>query len=105
MIRLFFRFVGLLLLAGAFVALVVDGTRSFAAGGVAIVPLGRILPLLSPEALLKLRGLIEPHVPLLWDPVLVSLLLLPSWIVLGITGIVLLALTRPRRPKIGYARR
>lgn len=105
MIRLTFRFVGLVLLAGAFAALVVDGTRSVAAGEMTLIPLGRALAAVSPEILPKLRGLVVPHLPSLWDPVLVSLFLLPTWAVLGAFGLVLLSLTRPPRPKIGYARR
>lgn len=105
MFRLAFRFIGLLVLAGAFAALVVDGTRSVAAGSIALMPLGRTLSALSPEVLTKLRALVEPRLPLLWDPVLVSLFLLPAWLVLGFVGLVLLALSRPRAPKIGYSRR
>ena len=105
MFRLFFRFLGLLVLAVAFVALVVDGTRSIAANRVDILPLGRACTLLAPDAFQKIRIAIEGHLPLLWDPILVTLLLLPSWVVLGGTGMVLLALTRRRAPIIGYSRR
>lgn len=105
MLRLFFRFVGLICLAGAFAALIVDGTRSVAAGSPAIVPLGRTASALFPDAFAKVRAVIAAHVPLLWDPALVTVLLLPSWVVLGLIGLVLMALTRPRAPKIGYSRR
>ena len=105
MLRLLLRFVGLLLLAGAFAALIVDATRSVAAGAPAIYPLGRTLSSLFPGDFLKAQAAIEAHAPLVWDPVLVSILLLPAWAVLGLGGIVILALARPPAPKIGYSRR
>ena len=105
MVRLFFRFIGLLLLAGAFVALVVDGTRSLGAGTVAIVPFGRTSSAMFPDAFAKLHQAVQTHVPLLWDPVLVTLFLLPTWLILGGFGIMVFASTRRRAAKIGYSRR
>ena len=105
MIRLVLRFVGFLVLAVAFAALIVDGTRSIAAGTPAILPLGRTTSALFPDLFVKLHAAIETHVPLLWDPVLVTVLLLPAWLVLGVLGILFIALARRPRPKIGYARR
>ena len=105
MLRFLLRLVGLLLLAGAFAAVIVDGTRSVAAGRIALMPLGRTIGAVSPEAFLKLHATIETHAPTLWDPVMVTLLLLPTWCVLGVLGLVFLALARPPQPKIGYVRR
>ncbi len=105
MLRLLFRFIGVLALAGAFAALVVDGTRSVAARSTEILSLGRTATALAPDAFVRVHEIIEVHAPLLWDPALVTILLLPSWLVLGFLGIVLLALTRRRAPKIGYSRR
>ena len=42
---------------------------------------------------------------MLWDPVLVTTLLLPTWLILGVLGILLLVITRRRPPKIGFSRR
>jgi hypothetical protein len=105
MLRLMFRFAGILLLAVAFAALIVDGTRSIAAGAAAIAPLGRIVSALFPDLFAKVHAAIESHAPLLWDPVLVTILLLPAWLVIGVVGVILVALTRRRRAKIGYSRR
>lgn len=105
MLRLLFRFVGLLILAAAFAALVVDGTRSIAAGGPAFLPLGRTLATLSPSGFQKMQDYVQTHAPKLWDPALVSILGLPAWLVLGIIGLLVFALTRRRAPKIGYGRR
>lgn len=105
MLRLMFRLVGLLCLAVAFAALIVDGTRSIAAGAAAIEPLGRTASALFPDGFAMMHTAIEGHAPYLWDPMLVTLLLLPGWLVLGALGLVLVALTRPPRAKIGYTRR
>jgi hypothetical protein len=105
MLRLIVRFAGFLCLAIAFAAAIVDGTRSIAAGASAILPLGRTLSGLFPDAFLAAHTAIATHVPLLWDPVLVAVLLLPAWVVIGLMGMVLVALTRRPRPKIGYSRR
>ena len=103
--RLSFRLAGLLLLAGAFAALVVDGTRSVAAGMLVVLPLGRTLMLVSPAGFEKFHVLVETKAPVLWDPVLATTFLLPTWLVLGVLGLVLIAMTRPRSPTIGYSRR
>ncbi|WP_158810802.1 hypothetical protein [Beijerinckia sp. L45] len=105
MLRLVFRLIGFLCLAVAFAALIVDGTRSIAAGTPAILPLGGTVSALAPDLFVRLHTGIATHAPLLWDPVLVTLLLLPAWLVIGVLGIVLVALTRRPRPKIGYSRR
>ena len=105
MLRLCFKSLGLLLLAGAFAALVVDGTRSVAAGTPALLPLGRTASALFPNAFLAMHQQVSTHAPMLWDPVMVTILLLPAWLVLGMVGLVLLAVTRRRAPKIGYSRR
>ena len=105
MLRLLFRLVGFLCLAVAFAALIVDGTRSIAAGAPAILPLGGTVSALAPELFVRMHTGIALHVPWLWDPVLVTLLLLPAWLVVGTLGILLIAVSRRRRPKIGYARR
>lgn len=103
--RLLFRFLGLLLLAGAFAALVVDGTRFIGAGTLSFMSLGRTLMAVSPQAFQKGRVFIDAKLPMLWDPVLVTILLLPTWLVLGLVGLVLLAVTRRPPPVIGYSRR
>lgn len=105
MLRLLFRSIGFLCLAVAFAALIVDGTRSIAAGAPAILPLGETISALTPDILTKMHTGIATHLPVLWDPVLVTLLLLPAWLVIGGLGILLIVLTRRPRQKIGYARR
>ncbi len=105
MLRLTFRLIGFICLALAFAAAIVDGTRSIAAGAPAIMPLGSTAAALFPALFLRFKSGVEAALPPLWDPALVTVLLLPTWLVIGVLGLLLIALTRPAREKIGYARR
>jgi len=58
------------------------------------------------NSLLLLQPAIERHVAVwLWDPVMLSILTSPTWLVLGVIGIILVLLGRKKKPLIGYARR
>ncbi len=105
MIRFLLRTVALLILAGAFVALVLDGTRSIAASGLALMDVATLLGSLAPRQLAALQPAAEQLHPLAWDPVLANILKLPSFLVLAVLGTGLLRLTRPPQPKIGFSSR
>ncbi len=105
MIRFFFRTIGFFLLAGAFAALVIDGTRSIAGGMLSWTPLGKTIAWLAPDKLAALKPSIDHFNRFLWDPLMVHLLLLPTWLVIGILGTLIMALTQKPRPKIGYSSR
>lgn len=105
MLRLLIKLIGLLLLAAAFAALVVDGTRSVAAGSISLQPLGTTFATLAPNLFQKTHETLAAKAPGLWDPLLVTLFLLPTWVVSGALGLALLALSRRPARKIGYSRR
>jgi hypothetical protein len=106
MFRLIFRFLGLLLLAAAFAALVVDGTRSIAGGALSLASFGQTMLWLMPSKFAGIEAAAQ-HVlpPLLWGPVMVRVLKMPTWVVIGVLGILLMLLTQKRGPKIGYTSR
>ena len=53
-----------------------------------------------------LQGFIERQIhPLLWDPILLHMLMLPNWLVLGLFGAGLFYLVRRRPPPIGHSNR
>ncbi|MEZ5891150.1 MAG: hypothetical protein R3D52_13450 [Xanthobacteraceae bacterium] len=105
MIRFILRFFGLWILAAAFVFLVYDGTKSIAAGIVLTKPFGETWNDINSNSLLLLQPAIERHVAVwLWDPVILSILTAPTWLVLGVIGIVLILLGRKKKPLIGYTR-
>jgi hypothetical protein len=105
MLRFFFRVVGFVLLAGAFAALVIDGTRSIAGGMLSLTPFGQTLAWLAPEKFVTLKPMIAHFSAFLWDPVMVHLFLLPTWLVVGTLGTLIMALTQKPRPKIGHSSR
>ncbi len=105
MIRFLFRFIGFWFLAGAFVALVYDGTKSIAGNAVFITKLGETWNAIHSTSLQLLQPAIERHVAeWLWDPVALTILTAPTWLVLGIIGAILALLGRKKKPLIGYGR-
>ncbi len=105
MIRFLFRFLGLISLAAGFILVVYDGTKSIAGNAIFLTTARALWELINPGGLAKLRPLIEPYAGgLLWDPVTVSILATPAWILLGLFGILLLLLGRRKKPLIGYER-
>jgi hypothetical protein len=105
MIRFLFRFLGLILLAAAFILVIYDGTKSIAGSSLSLTTVQALCGLINPGSLAKLKPLVEPYAGgLLWDPVTVSILAAPAWSLLGIAGILLLLLGRKKKPLNGYAR-
>ncbi|TCT10536.1 hypothetical protein EDC22_10534 [Tepidamorphus gemmatus] len=102
MLRFLARTIGLWLMAGALVALVVDGAKSIAAGSIVTTPLGQLWYDLDPASLNIVQAAIERHVhPGLWDPVILSILLAPTFSVIGILGVLLmLAGRRKEAPRL-----
>ena len=103
------RFIGLIALAGAFAAAVLDGARWVAAGDWAPTSTGTALYFLSPRALAGAQSFVEGHFgawgPWAWNNVLVRALLAPVVLDLVILSAILFILSRPRPPEIGRSTR
>jgi hypothetical protein len=105
MIRFLCRFIGLILLAAAFILVIYDGTKSIAANSLYITSVRALWELINAASLARLRPLIEPYAGgLLWDPATVAVLAAPSWSLLGGFGVLFILLGRRKKPLIGYAR-
>jgi hypothetical protein len=105
MFRFLFRFLGLWILAAGFIFFVYDGTKSIAGKAFYVTKLGDAWNTVHSTSLQLLQPAIERHVAVwLWDPVMLSILTAPTWLVLGIVGMLLIALGRKKKPLIGYAR-
>jgi len=105
MIRFLLRFLGLLALAAAFVALVADGTNWIAGNADPITKLGKIWYYISPTSLQLFQAGIERHVAVwLWSPGIQTVLEQPTWLVLGLVGSILILLGRKKKELIGYGR-
>jgi hypothetical protein len=111
MIRFLLRTLGVVVLAAAFIFLVIDGTKSIAANALfppLLTPLNetwtQLHEVIHAPSLLQLQGAIEQVAPWLWDPLALAVLNAPTFAVIGAIGVILMVLGRPRKPLIGYAR-
>jgi uncharacterized membrane protein YdfJ with MMPL/SSD domain len=104
MIRGFFRLVGLLLLAGAFIFMVYDGARWVADQTLRFTQFGQFWNDVHQSSQQAFRSWVERTAPWLWDSVVKLILEQPVFVVMGLLGILLMLLFRPRKPLIGYAR-
>ena len=101
MLRLLIRFLGLILLAGGFAALIVDGARSLAGDGLHVTALSEGAADLFPAQMKAFRIALEKG-PQFWSPVVFTLLLAPLSLTLTALGGLLIALSRKRRRAIDY---
>ena len=104
MIRGFFRLVGLLLLAGGFIFMVYDGARWVADQSLSFTRFGQFWNDMNQASQAAFRVWVESKAPWLWTSVVKVVLDQPVFAVLGVIGIVLMILFRPRKPLIGYSR-
>ena len=104
MIRGFFRLIGLLLLAGGFIFMVYDGARFVADQSLRFTRFGQFWNDVHQSSQQAFRTWVESHAPWLWSSIVRMVLDQPVFVVMGLLGIVLMLLFRPRRPLIGYSR-
>ena len=104
MIRGFFRLIGLLLLAGGFIFMVYDGARWVADQSLSFTRFGQFWNDMNQASQAAFRAWVESKAPWLWTSIVKVVLDQPVFAVLGIIGIVLMILFRPRKPLIGYSR-
>jgi hypothetical protein len=103
MIRFLLRFLGLWLLAGAFVALVIDGTRSVSASRFISIPVRDAWALIDPSSL---DGIQARFAGGAGEPVIGTFLAMPFFAFLALAGLVFLfAGKRKRADHIGYSSR
>jgi hypothetical protein len=104
MISFVLRFVGLWLLAAAFVFIVYDGTKSIADKQMTLTSLEKTWNEVNSSSLQALQVVIEHNAKWLWDPLIVRLLATPTWAILGVLGVLLIIGGRKKKPLIGYGR-
>ncbi len=103
MIRFLFRFTGLWLLAGAFVALVIDGTRSVSASRLVLAPVRDAWGLMDPASLDAVQKKFAGGAA---ENALGLLLAMPFFALLALAGLLLLLVGRRKRDvRIGYSSR
>ena len=103
--RFILRFIGLWLLAGAFVALIIDGTASIAGGSVRFNTFGQTWDNIHQDSKPAVKAFLDRRAgPWLWNSGVQVVLDQPTWLVLGALGTVLVLLGRKKARLIGYAR-
>ena len=97
------RVIGWILIIAALAALVYDAVGWARGDGFVMHAAGEVWYAVSPDTLNMLQAGIQRNVsPYLWDPVIVTVLLWPALLVLGVPGLLLVWLFRRRN---GYRRR
>jgi hypothetical protein len=104
MIRFLLRFVGLCLLALAFVLFVYDGTKSIANQHLVYARAAEVWAMVDQSSLNMMQNWLKQKAAWVWDPYMQAVLELPAWVLLGIVAMVLILLGRKKKPLIGYAR-
>jgi hypothetical protein len=104
MIRFVLRFLGLCLLATAFVFFVYDGTKSIANHDFIYTNVGYVWAMIDQNSLNLLQGWLKQKVAWAWDPYMQKIFDLPAWVVVGIAATILILLGRKKKPLIGYGR-
>jgi len=96
--------VGLLLLAGVFIFMVYDGARWVADQNLRFTRFGQFWNDIHQSSQNAFRTWVEGMAPWLWSGFVRVVLDQPVFAVLGLLGIVLMLVFRPRKPLIGYSR-
>lgn len=99
MIRFLLRLLGFLILAGGFVALVIDGTRAIASGELDFTSAETTWSAFSPDTLKAARDWLGAAM----TPALDWIVAQPTCAVLGVAGLLLMLIGRRRRPTVGVA--
>ncbi|WP_163272359.1 hypothetical protein [Chelativorans alearense] len=95
--RFVLRLLSMFALAVAVIMAVIDATRSIAAGEWVLTPLGQSWQATSPDTYSLAQDTIERYtVPVLWEPVAVSILALPGWVVFALLAFLFYAIGHRR---------
>jgi hypothetical protein len=105
MIRFLLRFIGLLLLALAFIFVIYDGMKSIADKGLVFTRIGQFWIDIHTASLQLAQASVERNVgPEFWRVGVQPILDQPASVVFGLIGIAFILLGRKKKPLIGYAR-
>jgi hypothetical protein len=103
MLRFLVRAIGLFLLAGGFIALIVDGTRSLAGSGLYVASIDASLQTIAPAVYQSLEKTVLAHLPnFVWDPLIVHVLRVPVSAALLLLGGLCVILTHKDPQEFGY---
>jgi hypothetical protein len=102
MFRFLLRLLGVISLGAAFVLLVYDATRSIAADGFLYSNTAEAWSLLDAASLQQVQLFVQDHAGL-WEPLAVTVLDAPAFVVVGSVGAILILLgTKKSRPTAAH---
>jgi hypothetical protein len=104
MIKFLLRFIGLCMLAMAFVFFVYDGTKSIANQQFVYIKVSDLWAIINQNSLTSVQDWLRQKALWAWDPYAQAFFGLPTWVVLAFLSVILILLGRRKRPLIGYAR-
>lgn len=105
MIRFLLRFLGLMLLALAFIFVIYDGMKSIADRTFYTTAIGQFWTEVHDGSLQAAQASIERNVSgTLWSLAIAPILEQPAAAVFAVLGAILIVLGRKKKPLIGYAR-
>ena len=104
MIRFLLRFLGLLLLALAFIFVIYDGMKSIADRTFYATALSQFWTEIHAASLQAAQTSVERLSGTLWSLAVAPVLDQPAAVVFAVLGAVLIVLGRKKKPLIGYAR-
>ena len=104
MIRFVLRFIGLLLLALAFIFVVYDGMKSIADRTFYATALSQFWIEVHASSLQAAQKSVESVSGTLWDLAIAPIIAQPAAAVFAVLGAILIVLGRKKKPLIGYAR-
>lgn len=105
MLRFVLRLMGFVLLAAAFAAVIVDGTRSIAAKKLLPYSFEDTAAWMFPAKLAAVQLAFDHGALLALRPLLAGVLSMPTWLITGTLGLLMLFVGRRPPPKIGYSGR
>ena len=105
MIRFLLRFVGLLLLALAFIFVVYDGIRSISDGSLLLTTTSYVWNIIHDHSLQAFHAAIARYAGAeTWQIAVAPILNQPASALCCVLGVLLIVLGRKKKPLIGYAR-
>ena len=100
MFKVIFRLFGILFLVLTVITIVLDMTRSIADSAIVWTALGKEWFDFSASSLNLMQAVIQRYVhPTIWDPVIVNILLMPSWAVFAALAAIFLWFGRTRKSR------
>jgi hypothetical protein len=104
LIRSCLRFLGLCLLAAAFIMFIIDAKRSYMAATLYLTPASEALAAFAPGQWAAAQNFFERHDHLM-NAISAELSRWPAWLLLAVCGVLAAWLGKRPRPKFGFSSR